>query len=212
MKWLFFLIFAFSIEAQEDSIQQKTKQKTILIIGDSLSAGYGVAKKDAYPAHLERLLQADEDPLKVAIKVINGSESNILSSAALGRLKFYHQMSRPDLVFIALGGNDGRKMTPPKEVKANLLKAIEFAEKEKIPVLLAEMKMFPNLGKEYIESFEKIYSELAAETSAILIPFFLEGVAGLKEMNQKDGFHPNEAGHLQMAKNLLPHFKPRVKP
>lgn len=187
-----------------------SKEVLLLVIGDSLSAGYGVEKTDAYPAQLESLLNQAPDLSRFKIKVLNGSESNILSSAALPRLEFYLARKKPDLLLLALGGNDGRKLTKPEKVKENLKKAIVAAQAAKVKVLIAEMKMFPNLGREYIEKFEGIYTELAAETAADLVPFFLQGVAGVKSMNQADGFHPNEAGHKKMAENLLPFIKQRL--
>ncbi len=173
---------------------------SLLIIGDSLSDGYGVKRDQAYPQLLENELQAQD----VSIEVVNAAESGSISASAHPTLEFYLKRSKPDLLLIAIGGNDARAQKPASTIKANIEKTIKLAKQNNIVVILAGMKIFSNLGKEYGAQFEGLYKELAQKHKLQFIPFLLEGVAGHKELNISDGFHPNPEGHKKIAAHVLP--------
>ncbi|MGB0452172.1 MAG: arylesterase [Bacteriovoracaceae bacterium] len=184
---------------------EKTK---IVIIGDSLTAGYGISKEYSYPAMLEELLNQGSKEKKFT--VVNGGVSGSTTANSLARIKWFLK-AKPDFFILALGANDGLRGVKIESSKENLSKAIEFALNNKVPVILAGMKVPPNYGKKYQNDFEKIYTELAKKWSVPLIPFLIDGVAGEKDMNIEDGIHPNEKGHKRIAKNVLKVLKTVIK-
>lgn len=185
--------------AQNASSTQASKQnRMIVFVGDSLTAGYGVKKEEAFPALIEKELQSKGH----AVIVINGGISGSVTAEADRRIKWYLR-SKPDIVVIALGANDALKGTPPATIKANLAQAIDLAQGQKIKVLLVGMSIFSNLGPEYSEAFSRVFRELAREKKVALVPFLLEGVALQSNLNQADGKHPNAKGHEILARNVL---------
>ncbi|HEX4922845.1 MAG TPA: arylesterase [Bdellovibrionales bacterium] len=174
----------------------------IVILGDSLTDGYGVAKDAAYPAVLGRKFK---EAGHSGVDVVNAGISGSTTASAESRFR-WHLKKKPDVLMIALGGNDGLRGMKLAQTKKNLSNIISSAKKEKIEVVLAGMKIPPNYGKEYTEGFEQLYRELAKEFDVALIPFLLEGVGGEKELNQTDGIHPNEKGHVKMAETVYPHL------
>lgn len=174
--------------------------KTILFIGDSLTAGYGVKKAEAFPA----LLEKDLNKIGHNVKVINGAESGAISSAALPRLQFYTRKIKPLLVVISIGGNDARAARPIQSIQDNIAKTIEFAQKEKLKVILTGQKVFANFDPEYSKKFEALYGDLAKKYKVTFVPFLLEGVGGKPELNIEDGFHPNAKGHQVISQTLKP--------
>lgn len=179
------------------------KKFKILILGDSLTEGYGVEKDDAFPARLEAKLKQWKD----GYQVLNGGSSGSTSASGMHRLKWYGK-SEPDLVILALGSNDGLRGVKPEETRKNVEAAIQYCRERKWPVILAGLKVPPNYGAEYSKAFEKIYPDLAAKYKLPLIGFLLEGVAGEPTLNQADGMHPNERGHEIIAGNLFRFLKP----
>jgi acyl-CoA thioesterase-1 len=177
--------------------------KRVVFLGDSLTEGYGVAKEDAFPARVEKLLHAKGH---TGVQVINAGISGSTSASAVGRLK-WHLKSKPDLVLLCLGGNDGLRGFPLTETRKNLQAVLDLARSNQIPVLLAGMKLPLNYGKEYREGFEKLYVDLAKQYKLPFIPFLLEGVGGDPTMNLEDGIHPNEKGHQAIAKTVLPYLE-----
>jgi acyl-CoA thioesterase I len=177
-------------------------QSRILIIGDSLTAGYGVGKESAFPMQLQELLRKTHPK----ITVVAAGSSGATTAGAESRLR-WHLKNKPDVLVLALGANDGLRGLPVESTKDNLAKAIDLAQKNKVTVLLAGMKMPMNYGEEYRLKYEKIFSELAEEKNVKLIPFLLEGVGGEKDMNLADGIHPNEKGHRQIADHLHQYIK-----
>jgi len=178
---------------------------TVLVLGDSLAAGLGVGRDEAFPALLAGLAEKDGH----GIEVVNGGVSGDTSAGGLRRIAWL--LKRPvDILILELGANDGLRGIPPETTAENLQGIIDAA-KEKFPgirVLIAGMKMPPNLGEEYGEKFEKIFQELAQANRAGLVPFLLEGVGGNPELNQEDRIHPNAAGHRRLAENVWPFLKP----
>ena len=177
--------------------------KKILILGDSISDGYGVEAQASYPELVEKRLRNE----KIHVEVLNGSISGSLSSSAVGRLK-WQLRAKPDIVILQLGGNDALKGTPPKVIKENLRLAIALAKENKVTVLLAGMKIFDNYGERYSKDFEQLFQDLAREEKVPLIPFILENVGGQKQMNLADGIHPNERGHEVIAETVIKHLRP----
>ncbi|MEW6245836.1 MAG: arylesterase [Nitrospirota bacterium] len=170
----------------------------IVAFGDSLTAGLGVAPEDSYPAHLQRRL----DTAGYRYRVINAGISGETTAGGLRRVPWILQ-SRPSLVILELGGNDGLRGLNVEETRSNLEQIIERLLAEKVPVVLAGMKLPPNYGADYTSRFEAIYPELAKTYGLTLIPFFLEGVAAKATLNQADGIHPTGEGYRLIAENIF---------
>jgi len=189
--YLFFLLLVccFSVNA-----------KTIVFLGDSLTEGYGIAKKQGYVALVEKQLKKNG---YVKVKVINASVSGSTSASAVSRLKWFLK-AKPDILVLALGANDGLRGVNTKVTFENLEKTILLAKKSKLKVLLLGLRMPPNYGESFTQSFKKIYYDLAKKHKLAFVPKLLKGVAGVKKYNQVDGIHPNEAGHKVLFKNIYP--------
>lgn len=177
----------------------------ILFIGDSLTAGYGVRKEEAFPAIVERKLKAAGRN----VKVTNGGISGSVSAEADRRLRWYLK-AKPKILFLSLGANDALKGTPPEVIKINLAKAVALAKENDIKVILGGIRIFTNFGAGYAARFEKVYRDLAREHKVALIPFILEGVALDKTLNLPDGKHPNPKGHVRVADNILKILEPML--
>ena len=177
--------------------------KNILFLGDSLTEGLGVNKEDAYPRLVETLIQTT---LKKDIIVINGGVSGSTTSDGLSRLKWYLK-KKPYILFLALGANDGLRGLNLEESQKNLENIIKFAQKSNTKVLLAGMLIPPNYGIEYSEKFKNMYLNIKTKYELKTMDFLLDGVAGKKELNQKDGIHPNELGHKHISKKVFEFIK-----
>jgi len=193
MKFLIFSVgfLLLTVVTQAASIQN------LVIVGDSLTEGYGVAREKAYPALLEEKLAKKHAGLKITNSGIGGSTSASAPSRAKWVLK-----SNPDLVVFFLGGNDALRGIEPAVMKKNLKEAIKIVKEKKVKVLLVEMLAPPNYGKDYTQKFKNVFSEIKSEEKIDLLKFPLENVAGQKDLNQKDGIHPNEMGHEKIAEDL----------
>lgn len=178
------------------------KDKRILIVGDSLTAGYGVSKEAAYPAQLEELLKKDHPD----VKVIGAGSSGSTSASAISRLK-WHLKAKPTHLILALGANDGLRGVKLESTKKNLSEAIDMAKDKKIKVYLAGMLLPTNYGEKYRSKFKSLFAELAKEKKVEFIPFLLKGVGGQPELNLADGIHPNEKGHKIVAKTVFDALK-----
>ena len=185
----------------------------VLFLGNSLTAGYGLSPEEAYPA----LLQARIDSLKWPVTIINAGVSGDTSAGGLTRLAWQLE-NPPDVLVVALGANDGLRGLPPTMTKSNLTQIIRQAREANpnVSVLIAGMQVPPNLGPIFQEEFREIYPSLAEEMDTELIPFLLEGVGGVTELNQSDGIHPNAAGQRRLAdtiwKALAPTLQERISP
>ena len=182
----------------------------ILILGDSLTEGYGVSAQQAFPSLLEKKLNDEFSSDKNRrYEIINAGISGSTSSGGVSRIEWLLK-SKPDFLILALGGNDGLRGVPVEETKNNLEKIILAAKSKDIPTLLAGMKMPPNYGIEYTREFSKQFEDLANQENVPLIPFLLEGVGGNPAMNLPDRIHPNPAGHQKIAEtvyqNLINHL------
>lgn len=183
----------------------KAKKFKILILGDSLTEGYGIEKDDAFPKKLEIKLNQWQN----RFQVLNGGSSGSTSASGVRRLKWYGK-GEPDLVILTLGSNDGLRGVKPAETLKNVEAAILFCREHQWPVILTGLKVPPNYGIEYANAFAKVYEALASQYKIPLMPFLLEGVAGEAINNQSDGIHPNEKGHAIIAENLFRFLKPRL--
>lgn len=176
--------------------------KILVVLGDSLTEGYGVAKESAFPFLLEKQLQQEGKKWTV----INSGISGSTTASALSRLKWVMK-SKPQMVLIILGANDGLRGLKIEDSEKNLSQTIEYAKKEKVQVALGGLYMPPNYGKEYTEKFRKMYTNLAKKYNLSLVPFILDKVAGDPKYNLADGIHPNEAGHKIIAENIYKNLK-----
>jgi acyl-CoA thioesterase-1 len=170
--------------------------KTIVFLGDSLTAGLGLPPSEAFPALIAEKIRAAALPFQVE----NAGLSGDTSAGALRRTDW--MLQRPiDVLVIALGGNDGLRGLPVKSLKANLQAIIDKAKAKNpaVKIVIAGMQIPPNLGADYAANFAKVYVELARENNAVLIPFLLEGVGGQRDLNQPDMIHPTAAGHRVIA-------------
>lgn len=177
----------------------------LVALGDSLTEGYGIEKEKAYPALVEKKL-LDKG---YKIKIFNAGISGSTTASAPSRLKWLLK-SKPNIIFIALGANDGLRGIAIETTKQNLKDAIQIAKKANIKVWLAGMKLPPNYGASYTSKFEATFQEIAKEEDIPLLPFLLEGVAGHAELNQPDGIHPNEKGHQKLADFLFSFFQQQL--
>jgi acyl-CoA thioesterase I len=180
------------------------KTRRILILGDSLTEGLGVEKEKAFPDLLEKLLHDSGYP---NIQVINAGISGSTTASGLSRLK-WHLKSKPELVVVALGANDGLRGFKIQETRKNLLEILALARKNGLKILLAGMLLPPNYGPEYRKQFEKLFQDISKSEKVPLLPFILEGVGGDPELNLPDGIHPNEKGHARVAQTVLKYIKP----
>lgn len=189
------LLFSFSFSFAQN--------KKLVVLGDSLTEGIGVSKDSAYPALVEKKIHESG---KKEWTVVNAGVSGSTTASVMGRLKWLFK-SKPDLLLIVMGANDGLRGLKVDESEKNLAQAIEFAQAQKVPVVLGGLYVPPNYGKDYTEKFKKMYQELAKKYKTPLIPFVLDKVAGDPKYNQADGIHPNEAGHKIIAETVYQEIK-----
>ena len=178
--------------------------KTIMIVGDSLSAGYGIQPQQGWVLLLQKRL---EQQYPKEHKVVNASVSGETTSGALARLPKLLQTHRPDVVVIELGGNDGLRGQPPQMIQKNLANLIQHSQKAKAKVVIFGMKMPPNYGSAYSKAFENNYKVVSQQYKVKLLPFFMEGIAGNKQLMQKDLIHPNAKAQPILLNNAYPYIK-----
>jgi len=175
----------------------------IVILGDSLTAGLGIEKEQAYPALLQRRL--DEEGLKY--EVVNAGVSGDTTAGGLRRFDWATEGNTQVLV-VALGGNDGLRGLPVSETRRNLAEIIERAQTRRIRVVLTGMEAPPNYGEQYTSEFRRTFTDLAAKYHVPLVPFLLEGVAGIPSLNNADGIHPNPQGARIVERNVWKALEP----
>lgn len=175
----------------------------IVALGDSLTAGLGLAGTEAYPALLQKKVDAQGYPYEV----VNAGVSGDTSAGGLRRLDWALEGDVRVLI-LALGANDGLRGLPVSEMKRNLEQIIERAKERKITVILAGMEAPPNYGPEYTASFRRTYQELAREQDVVFLPFLLTNVAGNSALNQGDGIHPNAEGAAMVADGVWAVLRP----
>ena len=181
--------------------------KTVLVLGDSLSAEYGLIRGSGWVALLEKKLKAE----KIDAAIVNASISGETTSGGRSRLPALLAQHRPDVLVIELGANDGLRGQPVAASEANLKSMIEMAHKNKARVLLVGMRMPPNYGRDYTERFFGMYKNLSQQFKSPLVPFMLEGVADKPKLFQSDRLHPNADAHPIILANIWPAFVGLVK-
>ncbi|MBI9042793.1 MAG: arylesterase [Lutibacter sp.] len=217
INFCYFLLFAILLSCGSDSSknQNKTQKtavetgnaeekssgtKTILVFGDSLSAGYGLDDvNDAFPS----ILQTKIDSLSLGYTVINSGVSGETTAGGKSRINWVLN-EYIDVFILELGANDGLRGVPLSETKKNLQAIIDavLAKNSETKIILAGMQLPPNMGQDYITEFKTIFPELAKKNNLYLIPFLLQDVGGIPELNQADGIHPTVEGHKILAKNV----------
>lgn len=190
--------------AQSQPTAPSNDRLRVLILGDSLTEGYGVDKQEAFPALLEGQLHREGYS---QVQIVNGGISGSTSASGPTRMQWYLK-AKPQIVVLALGANDGLRGLEVKEMERNLAQTIKIAQDKQIKILLVGMKVLPNYGKKYADEFEAVFTQLAKEFNLPLMPFLLEDVGGLPQFNQPDGVHPTAKGHEIMAKNVIKYLKP----
>lgn len=181
-------------------------ERVIVAFGDSLTAGYGVAPDEAYPALLESRLRAEG----YRYRVINAGVSGDTTAGGLRRVDWALR-SRPDIVLLELGANDALRGLDLGQVRSNLDAMITRFEAAGARVLLLGMRLPPNYGTPYAGEFERLYKDLAGRRKIPLMPFFLDGVAAVARFNQPDGIHPTPEGYRIVVDRLWPHIQPLLK-
>ena len=179
---------------------------TVVFLGDSLTAGLGLGEEEAFPALVGQALAARGLP----IRAVNAGVSGDTTAGGLARLDWLLSQ-RPALLFVALGANDGLRGQPLESIESTLGEIVRRARGAGARVVLAGMKMPPNYGPEYTRGFEGLYAKLARELEVPLLPFLLEGVAAVPELNQNDGIHPTAEGQRRIAELVTRELEPIVR-
>jgi len=183
---------------------QNAAAGTVLIVGDSISAGFGLDTSKGWVALLQQRLKKEgfDD------KVVNASISGDTSAGGLARLPAALAEHKPDVVVIELGGNDGLRGQPPAQLQQNLASMIEQSQASGAKVLLLGMQIPPNYGKRYVDAFAKVFNDVATAKKVPLVPFFLEGIGGNPALMQADGLHPALGAQGKLLENVWPTLKP----
>lgn len=171
-----------------------------MVLGDSLSAGYGIETDSGWTSLLARRLAERGS----GHRVVNASISGDTTAGALARLDALLDRHRPEVVIIELGGNDGLRGIPLGRMRENLRTLVERCQAAGARSILVQMRLPPNYGPRYVSRFEDIYTQVAAETGAALAPFILDGVADVAGLMQTDGIHPRREAQSRMLDNLWP--------
>ncbi|MBQ5938525.1 MULTISPECIES: arylesterase [unclassified Massilia] len=201
-KWAVFLLVTLAASASAYSAP-----KTVLVVGDSLSAEYGIARGAGWVSLLEQKLKAE----KVQARVVNASISGETTSGGRARLPALLGQHRPDIVVIELGANDGLRGLPVTSAEANLRAMVAMSKDKKAEVLLVGMRMPPNYGRAYTEKFFDMFKKVSTETKSPLVPFMLEGVADKPALFQQDRLHPLADAHPIILSNIWPQFASLIK-
>ena len=183
---------------------QSATAGTVLIVGDSISAAFGLDTREGWVALLEKRLRSEG----YSDKVVNASISGDTSGGGQARLPALLAEHKPSVVVVELGGNDGLRGQSPTQLKQNLASMIDTSRAAGAKVLLLGMKLPPNYGARYTTAFAEVYSSLANEKNVGLVPFFLQGVGGVPELMQADGIHPAQGAQPTLLENAWPAIKP----
>jgi acyl-CoA thioesterase-1 len=173
----------------------------VVVLGDSLTAGYGLEPQQAYPA----LLQTRVDAAGLPYEIVNAGVSGDTTAGGLRRID-WAMRGGAEVLIIALGGNDGLRGVSPKQTEENIRGIVKRAREKHptIAIVIAGMQMPANLGPQFVEAFSKLFPRLAEESDAALVPFLLEGVGGIVSLNQPDRIHPTAEGQRKLADNVWP--------
>jgi acyl-CoA thioesterase-1 len=182
----------------------QTEERVILVIGDSLSAGYGIGLDEGWVQLLQRRLEQQG----YRYRVVNASVSGDTTAGGAARLPRALRTHRPAIIIIELGGNDGLRGQPVPEIRRNLAKMIEAAQQADARILLLGIRLPPNYGPDYTADFHAVYTALAQRYHVPLVPFLLEGVAGQDKLMQADGIHPRAGAQPRILDNVWPRLVP----
>lgn len=177
---------------------------TLLVVGDSISAAFGMDTRQGWVALLEKRL----DEQGFDHQVVNASISGDTSAGGAARLPALLAEHQPELVIIELGGNDGLRGQPPAQLQQNLAAMVQASQQKGAQVLILGMQLPPNYGLRYTTAFAAVFPQVASEFSVPLVPFVLEGVGGVPEMMQADGIHPTAEAQSRLLENVWPTLKP----
>lgn len=192
LRYLLLLLLALPALARADPV--------ILVIGDSISAGFGIPVQQGWVALLQQEVKKDVPQAQV----VNASISGDTTVGGLNRLPALLQQHQPDLTIIELGGNDGLRGMPLQRIRGNLQRMIALSRQAGSDVLLLGMQIPPNYGARYSEGFRTLFTSLAEQENTLLVPFLLDGVATRPELMQADGIHPQAAAQPQMMNAVMP--------
>lgn len=201
---LILILFCFGGLAQA---QQAPSQRVLLVVGDSLSAGYGIPAGQEWVTLLQQSLEAK----KVPVRVVNASISGDTTSGGLARLPQLLQQETPDWVLIELGGNDGLRGLSLTAMEANLQGMVETVVAQGAQPLLLGIKIPPNYGNKYRSRFDQVFVTVAERNRIPLLPFLLDGVAGLEGLMQADRIHPNDKAQALIAENVWDFIQPLLQ-
>ena len=220
LAWFTLLVIGFSLffpACSQEQAEEKTASEiqapapsysgTIVALGDSLTAGLGVDEDQAYPAQLERQLQANG----YNWRVVNAGVSGETSSGTRSRIEWVVTSLAPDIIILETGANDGLRGLDTELLETNLDYLVGYLKTRGIDVVLAGMQMLPNLGPEYTRAFSQIYPRLAEKHDVIFIPSFLEGVAGSDTLNQPDKLHPTAEGYTRIVETIYPFVRKAIE-
>ncbi|MCP4048213.1 MAG: arylesterase [Gammaproteobacteria bacterium] len=179
----------------------------LLVLGDSLSAGYGMDRQHSWVHLLELRLEQNGH----SFHILNSSISGDTTQGGLARLPRLIDRYQPEIIIIELGGNDGLRGINPDVTRQNMTRMIQYSQQAGAKVLLTGIRLPPNYGAAYLQQFESIYTDLAAEYDTLLVPFFMDGVVFEPGMLQADGIHPNETGQPVLLENVWTILAPELK-
>lgn len=185
---------------------QGAQAATLLVVGDSISAAFGLDTRQGWVALLDKRLEQGG----FQYQVVNASISGDTSSGGLARLPALLAQHRPEVVIIELGGNDGLRGQSLEQLQQNLAAMVQQSQKAGAKVLILGMRLPPNYGQRYTQSFAAVYADLAREKYLPLVPFFMEGVGGVEGMVQADGIHPTAAAQARLLDNVWAQLKPML--
>ncbi|MFJ3049627.1 arylesterase [Pseudomonas nitroreducens] len=185
-------------------ITQQAAAQTLLVVGDSISAGLGLDTSLGWVSLLDKRLKEQG----FDYQVVNASISGDTTAGGLARLPALLLEQKPKLVVIELGGNDGLRGMAPAQLQQNLASMVDQSRQAGAKVILLGMRLPPNYGQRYTDAFAKVFDSVASEQKVPLVPFFLEGVGGVQDMMQADGIHPAVAAQPKLLDNVWPTLKP----
>ena len=187
-------------------LAQQAAAQTLLVVGDSISAGFGLDTGQGWVNLLQQRLQKEG----FSYRVVNASISGDTSAGGLARLPALLSGEKPNLVVIELGGNDGLRGQAPQQLQQNLASMVDASKQAGAKVLLLGMRLPPNYGERYTQAFAHVYQRVAETSQVPLVPFFLDGVGGVPQLMQADGIHPAAAAQSKLLENVWPQLKPML--
>ncbi|SDH46551.1 arylesterase [Pseudomonas panipatensis] len=187
-------------------LAQQAAAQTLLVVGDSISAGLGLDTSQGWVSLLEQRLKAQG----TSYKVVNASISGDTSAGGLARLPALLSGEKPQVVVIELGGNDGLRGLPLLQMQQNLTAMVSASQQAGAKVLLLGMRLPPNYGERYNQAFSQVFQHVAEVNKVALVPFFLDGVGGVANMMQPDGIHPAAVAQPRLLDNMWPQLKPML--